>query len=497
MPVENGTIGPDTLYGGAGDDTLNGQGGDDSLLGQGGADELNGAAGNDTLLGGEGDDSLFGGGGADFLATYGGGLESLRGGRGDDTILITIEAADGSLMNGDDGNDLLQVFSVADWVIHLGNGMAGFGATAFDIAGFESVEGGFGDDDIRGGTGADWLAGLQGDDSVFGLSGHDTIAQGADGDDNFAYGGAGSDLLDLSDSTAGWSLFANGQGAASDGMTELTFSGFERVTGSAQGDTVEEGTSTDTILGGAGSDSIYINDLASMNDHFDGGAGTDYLSCEAFGGNLLIDLDAGTLTGHGAALNFEGASGGSGDDTLLGTTAGNNLSGYIGADSLVGRGGQDTLAAGSANDSVFGGAGADLAYGGTGADQINGGAGADTLYGSEGADTLSGGAGVDALWGNSGADVFVWNTAGDSGTGNNRDVVHDFAVGVDHLDLSALGDLTYIGEDAFNGVAGEVSWNVEEGATILRVDLNGNGSAEFAIRLEGLGEGLGAGDLIL
>jgi Ca2+-binding RTX toxin-like protein len=497
MPVENGTIGPDTLTGGAGDDTLNGLGGDDSLLGEGGDDELNGASGNDTLLGGTGDDSLFGGGGADFLATYGGGLESLRGGRSDDTILITIEAADGSLMNGDEGIDLLQVFSLADWQINLGAGTAIFGAVAFSIAGFEAVEGGFGDDDIRGASGAEWLAGMQGDDSVYGLSGNDTIAQGADGDDNFAYGGAGSDLLDLSDSAVGWSLFANGQGAASDGMTELTFSGFERVTGSAQGDTVEEGTSTDTILGGAGTDNIYINDLASVNDHFDGGAGTDYLSCEAFGGNLFIDLEAGTLTGHGAALNLEGASGGMGDDTLLGTASGNNLSGYIGADSLVGRGGNDTLAAGSANDTVSGGAGADLAYGGTGADQMNGGAGADTLYGYEGADTLSGGAGVDALWGNSGADVFVWNTAGDSGTGANRDVVHDFVSGSDHLDLSALGNLTFIDDADFNGIAGEVSWVVDDGNTILRVDLNGNGSAEFAITLEGVGSGIDAGDLIL
>ena len=79
---------------------------------------------------------------------------------------------------------------------------------------------------------------------------------------------------------------------------------------------------------------------------------------------------------------------------------------------------------GSGADSLTGTTGDDLLWGGTGADVLTGGAGDDVLVDGAGADTLSGGAG---------ADLFVLLADGQ------RDVITDFQPGIDRLDLSAWG----------------------------------------------------------
>jgi Ca2+-binding RTX toxin-like protein len=57
----------------------------------------------------------------------------------------------------------------------------------------------------------------------------------------------------------------------------------------------------------------------------------------------------------------------------------------------------------------------------------------NTLLAGSGDDTLDGGAGNDILWGQSGADVFR------IGKGTGTDILADFQVGTDKLDLSAWG----------------------------------------------------------
>ena len=71
-----------------------------------------------------------------------------------------------------------------------------------------------------------------------------------------------------------------------------------------------------------------------------------------------------------------------------------------------------------------------------GNDRLEGGAGNDWLFGQGGDDILIGGAGNDVLFGGSGNDTFVWN-AGDRG-GNYHDIVKDFDLDDDKLDLSQL-----------------------------------------------------------
>jgi Ca2+-binding RTX toxin-like protein len=91
------------------------------------------------------------------------------------------------------------------------------------------------------------------------------------------------------------------------------------------------------------------------------------------------------------------ASGGGGDDTLIGSdTAADDLRGEDDADSVQGRGGENT---------VHGGPGADQVAGGPGRDLLDGGAGNDLLYGEDGDDELLAGDGDDELIGGQGADV--------------------------------------------------------------------------------------------
>ena len=72
-----------------------------------------------------------------------------------------------------------------------------------------------------------------------------------------------------------------------------------------------------------------------------------------------------------------------------------------------------------------------------GNDALRGGDGADWLQGGKGRDVLRGGAGDDLLQGGAGADIFVFR-AMDAG----HDILRDFRVGQDRLDLTDRGTVT-------------------------------------------------------
>jgi Ca2+-binding RTX toxin-like protein len=99
-------------------------------------------------------------------------------------------------------------------------------------------------------------------------------------------------------------------------------------------------------------------------------------------------------------VTIENATGGTGNDIIIGNAVNNVLEGETGHDALWGNAG---------NDSLFGGNGNDYLDGGNGNDTISGGSGYDMLLGYSGNDTLIGGAGNDTLYGGVGADRFVFN----------------------------------------------------------------------------------------
>ena len=109
------------------------------------------------------------------------------------------------------------------------------------------------------------------------------------------------------------------------------------------------------------------------------------------------------------------------------------------------------------NDTIMGTNGWDLLYGLAGNDFLNGGIGNDILSGGDGNDTLVGGQGADTLNGGAGNDVFKYQTFMEA----NNDVINDLTA-LDLIDFSAItpAGRSFIGNAQFNGVAGEIRYEV-------------------------------------
>ncbi|MBA3526243.1 MAG: M10 family metallopeptidase C-terminal domain-containing protein [Pseudomonadota bacterium] len=110
-----------------------------------------------------------------------------------------------------------------------------------------------------------------------------------------------------------------------------------------------------------------------------------------------------------------------------------------------------------------------MIYGGRGNDILLGEGGNDYLSGGSGADRLNGGAGDDKLIGGSGADLFIFDEAS-GGPGNDR--IAGFTTGVDQIDLSAFGI-----------TLDDITATSSGGNTVLAIDTDSNGTANFQITL--------------
>jgi serralysin len=163
-------------------------------------------------------------------------------------------------------------------------------------------------------------------------------------------------------------------------------------------------------------------------------------------------------------------------DTVWGGAGGDFMDGKAGTDRIHGQGGWDTL------------------EGGTGDDRLHGGGGDDSLRGEGGRDVLRGNEGADRLSGGAGADIFSYVSRGDSGRGEDRDVIAFFGAD-DRVALAPL-DLTFIGHRAFTGAGDELRVVSKSDEARLLADFNGNGTAEFEIVLRGITD-VTANDLIL
>jgi Ca2+-binding RTX toxin-like protein len=96
-------------------------------------------------------------------------------------------------------------------------------------------------------------------------------------------------------------------------------------------------------------------------------------------GNTNATLNVTVNNAHGCTQ-----LGGTGDDTINGTS------------------GNDVICSFSGNDTINGGGGDDIIYGGSGTDAIDGGNGNDTIYAGDGGSVVVGGNGNDMLIGGCG-----------------------------------------------------------------------------------------------
>lgn len=205
---------------------------------------------------------------------------------------------------------------------------------------------------------------------------------------------------------------------------------------------------------------------------------------------------------------IENATGGSGNDVLLGNSSDNVLTGNGGNDTLMGREGNDLLIGGLGNDALDGGTGVDTASyasasagvmvnvaagtatGGAGNDTINaienviGSAFQDRIIGDGNVNTIKAGSGIDVVTLGGGNDIFVaeQGTKVSTKTGMwSWDVITDFdANGDDIIDLSGLGSFHWDGTNA-NKDAGDLTYKVYNSINgaekALGIDIDGQPGA--------------------
>lgn len=407
------TSGSAEAYGGDGDDKIEASGA--------GSHSIRGDAGNDTLRATDGSGTLAGGDGNDLLESSGDGVD-LHGGEGDDTLRGDIGSG---YLNGGAGNDLIVNSSdraiiedgAGDDVIHIGDvsrtylwsgsgndtiivdwqSLSSENKFVLSIEDWVGREGtdtldlttvmqdGFSLRFIEGGlaNGFDTVVNIYGADEY--LVGRIYLAHRSGGEDTTV------ETILLPDVTIDMT--------AASTADELNNMFIYRIT---DGDDVIAGNLTrEKISGGSGSDSI---DGAGGQDTLRGGEGEDTV-----------------MGGDGDDVIWAGA-GDEGDDLLMGQQGRDTVGGGAGNDTIYGNGDQDVLYGGAGDDLVSGGDGADLLFGGAGNDQLLGGDGADTLYAGAGDDRISSGDGSDRI-------VFY--------AGGGDDIVTDFSVEDDTLDLSA------------------------------------------------------------
>lgn len=270
-----------------------------------------------------------------------------------------------------------------------------------------------------------------------------------------------------------------------------------------------------TIMAGDGNDMIYGGTTGNHALH--GGQGNDNYFIKSANSQIVERADGGidTVTAYvdlTLASNVENVRAAESGLTIYGNAEANRMTGSTGSDHflgldgddvLMGLDGDDILAGGMGNDSLAGGNGADRLYGDDGDDRLNGADGNDLLSGGAGNDLIEGGNGADTLTGGRGADEFRFR----NGDVSMRDVdtITDFQRGIDVVSLRLMDAdsntttndaFRFIGTDAFQKIAGELRYVVSSGVATVQGDLNGDGRADFAIKLVGV-DSLSAADFYL
>ncbi|MEM9437746.1 MAG: calcium-binding protein [Pseudomonadota bacterium] len=279
------------------------------------------------------------------------------------------------------------------------------------------------------------------------------------------------------------------------------------VTGGSSVDTVENsGTINGDVKLGSNADTLVISGNGLITGDALGEAGNDTMTGGNNGDNLNGGADNDEISGRGGDDTLLGDSGsdtlegGGGDDSLDGGSDADDLSGDNGNDTLTSGSGDDTLYGGNGDDDLDGGRNNDSLFGGRGNDALVGGLGNDVLRGGSGNDVLQGGEGKDVMRGDLGADTFVFATPEEMGVFSNRDRVTRFEDGIDLIDISEMGEVTFSASGAIGGGTASVWFEAVGGGadTMMRVDINGNGARDGEVRFENIDVALfGENDLIL
>ena len=252
--LAHGTLGADSLTGGAGDDRLYGNAGDDTLVGGAGADGLNGGLGADTLTGGTEDDVYH--------------VDDV----GDVTVELASEGYDRVVASLswtlDDDIERLSLSGTAD-IDGTGNALA------------NRLDGGAADDRLYGNAGDDTLVGGAGADLLSGGLGADTLTGGTE-DDVYYVDDVGDVTVELASegydrvvSSLSWTLDDDIERLSLSGTADIDGTGnvlANRLDGNAGANRLDGGAANDRLYGNAGDDTL-VGGLGA--DRLTGGTGAD------------------------------------------------------------------------------------------------------------------------------------------------------------------------------------------------------------------------------
>lgn len=423
--------------------TVNGAGGDDFITVAGG--------GPVTVFGGDGFDridvygngaTIYGDEGSDSVYVHGGTVTAFGGGGSD--YFVSGSGAD--IFSGDDGSDTVAYWlATAGVTVSLQTGIAPGGDQLYSIENIEGskyadkLKGDYQSNALHGGAGNDTLEGLEGDDQLDGGTGNDTMKGGV-GNDLYFVDSTRDVVTELanggSDTVLTWVNYTLGQNVENGQLQGTAIS----LTGNSLANSLDGNSAANTLNGGAGNDVLNGNAGADL---MIGGLGNDTFVVDNAGDRVTENTRGGTdevvaLASYTLAPRVEV------EKMTIGSDAAINLTGNEFAQTLQG------------NDA---------------ANILSGAAGNDILFGGGGADTLKGGIGADILWGGAGADIFAFQETGRN-VGNDR--IMDFQGGVDKIDLHAFGI-----------TMAQVKVTGSGADTLLAIDSNHDGVADFSITLVG------------
>jgi Ca2+-binding RTX toxin-like protein len=425
-----------TVVGGAGSESLFGGIGNDSVFGGEGNNTFNGGVGSDTLVGESGNDYYIVDSGVDVVVD-GGGTDSVQA----------------------SANYTLTDASGVEWLMLSGSATLGGGNsldnTIVGGVGSDSLFGGDGNDSVFGGNGNNMLNGGVGNDTLLGGSGNDLYIVDAVGD--VVVDGGGTNSVQ---SSVDYTL------SDASGMEWLILSGSATLGGGNSLDnTIVGGAGSDSLFGGDGNDSVFggtgNNTLNGGvgNDILVGGSGNDYYVIDSFNDVITEALDGGTdsieasitgytLNGNAEVLILGGTvaegRGNSLNNTLIGNSVTNTLYGGEGDDYYIIDSQYDVIieSLNGGNDTVyinFNGyiphANVENIICGDGVDINVGNSSNNFLIGNSTDNTLDGGVGVDTLWGGSGNDYYIVD--------NTDDVIVESSGGTSGIDSVQVNVLYY------------------------------------------------------